>query len=608
MKKERQHITKMNYELSGKTNDEIIVYLLELAKTFLQSDPEETLELLEKAIEVCHKANARMNLAECLSLKGEAKLLKQRFKDAADAFYEAIQIYKIEAIDDFTFPQLINAHYKFALMNIHLGIYSLALEYFVKGLEISEAHQDSKMVAEGYMFVGNTLVQMQNYDKAETYILKALDLFHKLGDKVKSKFTSVNLGLNYVHKKEHEKAIFIFLKTIDYFIHDEKRQQTLSSLYHNLGFAYEMKEEWENAIAFYHKALEIRLTKKDTYGLASTYLGLGSVYRKMNQLETALTHLELSLEHLRKVKYKECEKSVYVELYKIYLEKKDAQNALDFYVKYSEINEALFKEGNIHKILEFEATQEIEKKEREAEIFRLKNVELARLNEEILIQKTAIEQEKLRNEELLLNILPEEIAEELKLKGFVEAKMFEQATVLFTDFVGFTQMSQKMTPKEILAELNECFSAFDYIMQKHGVEKIKTIGDAYMAVGGVPTPSKSHALDVVNAALDIQAFMVQHKIIKEAKNETYFEIRIGVHTGALVAGVVGVKKFAYDIWGDTVNTAARLESSGTHGEVNVSESTYALIKDHFECVYRGKIQAKGKGQIDMYFIKERKNN
>lgn len=216
-------------------------------------------------------------------------------------------------------------------------------------------------------------------------------------------------------------------------------------------------------------------------------------------------------------------------------------------------------------------------------------------------QRNRVKKEKKRSDELLLNILPAEVADELKMKGSSEAQSIDQVTVLFTDFKGFTQLSEKLTPKELVAEINECFSAFDHIMQKHGVEKIKTIGDAYMAAGGLPTPNKTHATDVVDAALEIQQFMTAYKKRKEAEGNAGLEIRIGVHTGPVVAGIVGVKKFAYDIWGDTVNTASRMESSGETGRVNISSSTYSLVKDRYRCVHRGKVSAKGKGDIDMYF-------
>ncbi|MEY4110798.1 MAG: hypothetical protein RLZZ46_1153 [Bacteroidota bacterium] len=224
------------------------------------------------------------------------------------------------------------------------------------------------------------------------------------------------------------------------------------------------------------------------------------------------------------------------------------------------------------------------------------------LEEKVDEATVVIRKEKERSDNLLLNILPAEVAEELKSKGSADAQQVDEVTVLFTDFKGFTQLSEKLSPKELVSEINECFSAFDHIMEKFGVEKIKTIGDAYMAAGGLPSANNTHAEDVVRAALEIQAYMHQHKAKKIAADELFFEIRIGVHTGPVVAGIVGVKKFQYDIWGDTVNTASRMESSGEVGKVNVSGSTYERIKNDFKCSYRGKIQAKGKGEIDMYFV------
>ncbi|MBK7554408.1 MAG: adenylate/guanylate cyclase domain-containing protein [Flavobacteriales bacterium] len=221
-----------------------------------------------------------------------------------------------------------------------------------------------------------------------------------------------------------------------------------------------------------------------------------------------------------------------------------------------------------------------------------------------LFQRNRIGKEKKRSEELLLNILPAEVAEELKAKGEADAKQIDQVTVLFTDFKGFTAMSELLSPKELVADIHECFSAFDRIMEKHGIEKIKTIGDAYMAAGGLPTPNDTHALDVVKAALEIKEFIAAGKARKVAAGVPYFEIRIGIHTGPVVAGIVGVKKFAYDIWGDTVNTASRMESSGEVGHVNISEATYELVKNEPGLTFtsRGKVQAKGKGEMEMYFV------
>ncbi|MBK9759488.1 MAG: adenylate/guanylate cyclase domain-containing protein [Flavobacteriales bacterium] len=209
-----------------------------------------------------------------------------------------------------------------------------------------------------------------------------------------------------------------------------------------------------------------------------------------------------------------------------------------------------------------------------------------------------------RSDELLLNILPEEVAKELKAKGHADAKHFDNVTILFTDFKGFTEASERMSPQELVEELNTCFKAFDHIITARGIEKIKTIGDAYMCAGGLPVPASSTPAGVVQAALEMQAFMIARKKERDALGKPAFEMRVGIHTGPVVAGIVGVKKFAYDIWGDTVNTASRMESSGEVGQVNISEATYALVKNETGLTFtpRGKVQAKGKGEMEMYFV------
>jgi adenylate cyclase len=240
--------------------------------------------------------------------------------------------------------------------------------------------------------------------------------------------------------------------------------------------------------------------------------------------------------------------------------------------------------------------------EQEQEKQRLLENRKEELEKEVHERTAELREEKQKSDDLLRNILPSEVAEELKAKGGADAKLIDQVTVLFSDFKGFTTMAENMTPRELVQDIHECFSAFDRIMEKNGLEKIKTIGDAYMAAGGIPSPNSTHAVDATRAALEMCVFIENYKKEKIALGLPYFEIRVGLNTGPVVAGIVGIKKFAYDIWGDTVNTASRLESSGEVGRVNISESTWLLIKDQFKCTPRGKIAAKGKGEIEMYFV------
>jgi len=245
--------------------------------------------------------------------------------------------------------------------------------------------------------------------------------------------------------------------------------------------------------------------------------------------------------------------------------------------------------------------------EQNAEIISQQNVMLeAKVKErtqELLTKNEIISQERDRSDKLLLNILPFEIAQELKEYGTTEAKHFDQVTVMFTDFKDFTRIAASMTPKQLVAEIDTCFKAFDNIIDKYQIEKIKTIGDSYMVAAGLPVLNNTQALDIVNAAKEIQTYMKTH-IDNNIQNgvQGLGELRIGIHTGEVVAGVVGNKKFVYDIWGDAVNLASRMESYGEPGKINVSASTFHLIKENFKCTYRGEIAVKNKGDIGMYFV------
>jgi class 3 adenylate cyclase len=227
-----------------------------------------------------------------------------------------------------------------------------------------------------------------------------------------------------------------------------------------------------------------------------------------------------------------------------------------------------------------------------------------RLSNKLEQQNHIIEEERQRSDELLLNILPANIANELKEKGKATARKFNEASILFADFKNFTRISTQLTPEKLVEEIDTTFKAFDNIISHYDdIEKIKTVGDAYICASGLVN-RKTIPANLIKAALEMQEYLEDMKHEKIRRNEPFFEARIGIHTGPVVAGVVGLKKFAYDIWGDTVNIAARMESNCEPGKVNVSESTYRLIKYNYDCQYRGKVAAKGKGMIDMYYVQK----
>lgn len=217
-------------------------------------------------------------------------------------------------------------------------------------------------------------------------------------------------------------------------------------------------------------------------------------------------------------------------------------------------------------------------------------------------KQVMLREEKNRYKKLLQSIFPAKVAAELLDKGHVEAKRHEEVTILFTDFAGFTGYSEKIRPMKLVKDLDEIFSMFDSIILHQNIEKIKTIGDSYMCAAGLPDPSPTHAEDMVRVALEFQEFITIYRNLKKREGTDFPDIRIGLHTGPVVAGVIGVSKTAYDVWGDTVNVAQRMELASETGKINISEALYLKVKDKFNFTPRGMLEAKGKGFMNMYFV------
>jgi class 3 adenylate cyclase len=234
----------------------------------------------------------------------------------------------------------------------------------------------------------------------------------------------------------------------------------------------------------------------------------------------------------------------------------------------------------------------------QSELLEAQKFKMAEANVLLLEQKEIIERERERSEKLLRNVLPDKVADELKQSGKTEPETFDQVTVYFSDLVGFTDKSSRLEPKILIAELNEIFTAFDHIVEKHQCERIKTIGDAYLCVSGMPVKDSRHADNIVQAAREIIDYLRD----RNGKSKIKWEVRIGVHSGKVVGGVVGVKKYIYDVFGDTINTASRMEANSEPMKINVSEATYRLIKDKYSFLEREPFEIKGKGVLKMYFL------
>jgi class 3 adenylate cyclase len=316
----------------------------------------------------------------------------------------------------------------------------------------------------------------------------------------------------------------------------------------------------------------------------------------------------------------------------LFATKGDFRRAFNYQKEFIKIKEQYLDEERVKAVNEMMTRYESEKKARQIQQLELDNLDATLENERIrngrnrfmyvgivvlLIalalgsrlsyvrrSRAALQREKDISEGLLLNILPSAVATELKQKGFADARHYQSATILFSDFKSFTEISEQLNPAELVEEINVCFKAFDEIVTRYGIEKIKTLGDAYMAAGGITDGQSDPVLQTVRAGIEMQDFIRQRKRERDIAKLPAFEMRIGIHTGPVVAGIVGVKKFQYDLWGDTVNIASRMESNGESGRVNISEATYQQIQDNPTLVFtpRGLIQAKGKGRMAMYFV------
>jgi len=544
--------------------------------------------------------------------------------DDAISTYEAALEY---AIKDQNLIWQAEVYNSLGLMNNRISNNNEAINLLLKGLKIGEELNNPNLLKEAYNLLANVNASLENIEESNNYQLKALDIAIQQNDSMYIGISYNNLADSYTNEENYSKAL-------EYLEMAEKIQKEMTPMdevglgytYTMMAFIYKNEGDLKKADALFEKGLKIREETGTQYEKAMTYNDLAELNLEKRSFQTAKNFLKKSLDISLDAKILELIPTSYLLLAEIDSLDGDYKSAylnMQNYVFYegklkSEENS---REANLSQMkFEVEKRDALKAAEQEkkdaiaAEELRIQNLQrnvfiagfsiMLIFAGVFLVQRNRISKEKDRSENLLLNILPYETAQELKEKGYADAQPIAEVSVLFTDFKGFTQLSEKLTPSQLVAAIHECFSEFDKIVGKYGVEKIKTIGDAYMAAGGLPTPNKTHALDVVKAAHDIQVFMVKLAEEKKAKGEPFFEIRIGVHTGPVVAGIVGIKKFQYDIWGDTVNTASRMESSGAVGRVNISEFTHDLVQDQVICEYRGEIEAKGKGKVKMYFVND----
>jgi class 3 adenylate cyclase len=382
----------------------------------------------------------------------------------------------------------------------------------------------------------------------------------------------------------------------------------------NIGMVYANIGAKELAERNLNEAIQLLSSLEDYYPICVYLISMSDIYQEKGDNQTALNYAQRSLGLAEKYGLKEQISDANLKLSDLYEKAGNTEASLKYYKDHIIYRDSVNNIRSVQKMADLRTDYEVAQKQVEVDLLNQekRNQHIIVLSLLIILGLASIilvtlywfyriiSKEKKRSESLLLNILPAETARELKRYGKVEAVKFDQVTVLFTDFVEFSKYAEYVEPEQLVRSIDFYFKGFDEITTKYGLEKIKTIGDSYMCACGLPTANHAHARNVVQAAREMIELV--RKELHAPDMLSHFDIRIGIHTGPVVAGIVGIKKWQYDIWGDTVNIASRMESMSQHGRINLSETTYNEIKNEFSCEYRGEIEVKNRGSLKMYFL------
>jgi len=555
-----------------------------------------------------------------------------------DAQYsKALDYYRL-AVETKTELGSISALGNMGFMYANIADYSKALTCYDSALKMQEefirrsAGKDTAAILQKaglLIFIADIYLKIQNFDKAFENYSMVLQLSEPRKNKTLAIWALTGIAKVSHGKKEDAKAIEYYNRALE----DCKTQHDLpdeANIYTQLSNIYLEKGAVDSATNYVHKALTLAEDKSFNGQLPNILTTFGKIYILQKKYNDAIPALQKAVDLSEKTGALDDEKNAWETLSTTYQLIKQPGKALDAYKHFISLRDSVYNIRKANEITridlqsEFDRQKLVENAANKLKMQRQKAYTYSgyagllmvlllsffiyrnysqqkKANIVISSANYAINKEKQKADMLLLNILPEEVATELKTNGNVRAKLFHNVTVLFTDFANFTEAGERFSPEDLVAELHNCFQAFDEIIGRYNIEKIKTVGDAYLAVSGLPNPNLNHAADIANAAIECRNFMIARR--KELGDRT-FAMRIGINSGTVIAGIVGVKKFAYDIWGDTVNTAARMEQYSEPDKINISQTTYELVKDKFTCIDRGEIDAKHKGKMHMYFVEK----
>lgn len=590
--------------------------------------PKEALKYAQSGLEMAEMLSDSSKIAECFYDIGDVYRMISDYNNAVINFKKSLKI-REALYDTIGMATSLNG---LGLVYVRWGDYDIAMENLLESQKFAEEHSNKKLLGKINNNLGSLYSSMRDPEKAYEYYLKALEINEEINEKDEIAKTYNHIGIFNAIKGELEKAFEYFEKSLQ--IRQELNdKQGISSTLNNIGGVYSMKNDWDKTLEYYTRSLQLRKEIGINQGIAASLTNLAYVHMRTGNYEEALKNLDKALEIAQKETLKDVMLKIYTYYTTIYSDKDDYKKALEYYKLYSNTRNAIFNQKSNNRIadikMEFEAEKQKKEKallQRDLKIQKLKYIRQRNfrnyliivvmlviiiifvINNRYRLKKKAhkalseahniIVREKDKSEKLLLNILPVRVADDLKQYGKTEPESFENVTVLFSDFVGFTKLSASLEPKFLINELNELFTAFDNIIEKNECERIKTIGDAYLAVCGLPALNNDHAENILRSTLEIKEYLLK----RNRDSEIEWIIRMGVHSGKVIGGVVGVKKYIYDVFGDTINTASRMESNCEPMKINVSEYTYKLTKEKFVFSDGREIEVKGKGKMKMFYL------
>lgn len=621
---QNQEIDSLKNVIASQEEDTLKVNnLIALSTAWFNKDLNEAIRYGTEAVELADKIDFKKGKAYAYKAIGLGNFFRGNYPEAVIQFQNSLEIFE-------------SISYKVGIANIlsNLGVTyfnagedTKAIDFYLRSLRISEEVNDKLRIGTALNNIGGVYNNSEaTVDKGLEYFLKALPIFEEINYEDGIATASMNIGEIYFKKEMYDSAIHYFETSIKIF--DETLDAAFPMTY--LGQIYGRQKDFAAAHFHHDKAIAIAEKMDAKFELAQSLIGLAETQMREGHIDRSIVSYQRARKFAEDVKARKELKEIYQGLTDLYARRREFKKAYEYGSLLTNIKDSLYNTDNDRKIQQLQFNFDIEKKEaeidllmkeqalQEATIQRQRIVNYASgligflslllvlgfYNRYRYTQKTnkIIESERDRSKELLLNILPAETAHELENSGHTQTRYYENITVMFADFKGFSFIARSLKPQELVAELNDYFIAFDEIVEKYNLEKIKTIGDAYMCAGGIPTPNNTHALNAVQAGIAMQQYVNKKNRERVAKGLDPWELRVGIHMGPIVAGVVGKKKYAYDIWGDTVNIAARMESSSEGGRVNISSSIYNVVKDEYSCIHRGRIFAKNIGEVDMYFV------